>query len=258
MEFTKLDATGNDFVALDWRNRDAALRPSATDVVGWCDRGHGIGADGVLLLFAGEEGLDFRLVFLNPDGSEAFCGNGARAAFDWWSGMDDNSPASARFAALDGVHEGRWMGGLPAVDLLLGADPVETPLGWFVHTGTEHLVVGMSEEEVDRKDLLNWAPPLRHHASFAPRGVNVNAVALAPDSAGHHAMRTYEKGVEAETLSCGSGTVAAAACLRDLHGGDAFAMRAPGGLLGVAFEGKDRAWLSGAVEMPFSGTILPS
>lgn len=258
MEFAKLDATGNDFVALDWRGRDPQHRPGAAEVGAWCDRRHGIGADGVLILCDGRDGLDFGVVFLNPDGSEAFCGNGARAAFSWWLALTGAGQGEARFWATDGAHVGKVMSGQPAVDLHLGAPPVETPHGWFVHTGTEHLVIGMSEDELDGLDLVRWAPPLRHDAAYAPQGVNVNGVSFSPDAKGHHAMRTFEKGVEAETLSCGSGTVAAAAWLRSMNGGDAFALRAPGGLLGVAFEGKDRAWLSGTVENPFSGTILPS
>ena len=107
-------------------------------------------------------------------------------------------------------------------------------------------------------DLVEFALPLRHHEDFAPSGVNVNMVATGTDLEGRFAMRTFEKGVEAETLSCGSGTVAAAAVLRWWSGGDALKFRAPGGTLGVVFEGPTRAWLSGPVEMPFSGTILPS
>ena len=261
MEFVKLDAAGNDFIALDLRAREAGWRPDGGDVQRWCDRRHGIGADGVLLLGPGPEGADFHLTFLNPDGSEAFCGNGARAAFTWWRQLmagDGPQPGDARFTALDGQHEGHWIHGEPCVDLHVKAAPEDTPHGAFVHTGTEHLVLGAAPEDLAGIDLIDLAEPLRNHPDFAPYGVNVNVVATSPDAEGRHAMRTFEKGVEGETLSCGSGTVAAAAVLRWQNGGEAFMFRAPGGKLGVVFEGADRAWLSGPVHMPFSGTILPS
>ena len=85
MQFVKLDAAGNDFIGLDLRDSTGPDRPDPNDVARWCDRRHGVGADGVLLLQPGGSGADFDLVFLNPDGSEAFCGNGARAAFSWLS-----------------------------------------------------------------------------------------------------------------------------------------------------------------------------
>ena len=97
-----------------------------------------------------------------------------------------------------------------------------------------------------------------HRIRATPHTATYNVVANAPDAAGRHAIRTFEKGVEGETLSCGSGTVAAAAVLRWASGGKAFKFSAPGGHLGVVLEGEKRAWLSGPVEMPFSGTILPS
>jgi len=261
MEFVKLDAAGNDFIALDLRSREAEWRPEAREVHRWCDRRHGIGADGILLLGPGSEGTDYHLTFLNPDGSEAFCGNGARAAFAWWRGlMDDgpDTPAAAKFTAVDGRHEGHWVQGEPCVDLHVKAAPEDTPHGAFVQTGTEHIVLGMAPEHLPDLDLVALAEPIRHHPDFAPSGVNVNVVATHPDPEGRHAMRTFEKGVEAETSSCGSGTVAAAAVLRWQNGGGVFTFMAPGGRLGVVFEGEDRAWLSGPVDMPFKGTILPS
>lgn len=258
MDFVKLDAAGNDFIALDWRGKAGAHRPAEEDVVRWCDRRHGIGADGLLMLTDGQGGVDFHLTFLNPDGSEAFCGNGARAAFHWWWTLMGGAAEHVRFSAVDGVHEGHRVEGEPCVDLRIGAPPEDTPHGAFVHTGTEHLVLGIEAEALETLDLFRLADPLRHHPDFAPRGVNVNVVATTPDAEGRYAMRTFEKGVEGETLSCGSGTVAAAAVLRWASGGDAFRFRAPGGMLGVVLEGEDRAWLSGPVEMPFSGAILPS
>ena len=257
MEFVKLDACGNDFIALDLREREGEWRPASEQVARWCHRRHGIGADGLLLLQPGREGADFHLTFLNPDGSEAFCGNGARAAFTWWRTLTEGQFNDARFTAVDGAHEGHWVEGEPCVDLHLKAEPQDTPHGAFVDTGTQHLVVGMTTEHLVDLNLPELARPLRHHEDFAPLGVNVNVVATAPHADGRFALRTFEKGVEAETLSCGSGTVAAAAVLRWANGGDAFQFQAPGGPLGVVFEGQQRAWLSGPVEMPFSGRILP-
>lgn len=258
MEFVKLDAAGNDFVGIDLRKGDSkGWRPSVEETARLCNRRHGIGADGILLLEE-EEGVDFRLTFLNPDGSEAFCGNGARAAFTWWRTAMAEPRDVARFLALDGAHEGHWIQGEPCVDLQIKTAPRDTPHGTFVHSGTEHLVVGLAQEELPSLDLVALARPLRAHADFSPQGVNVNVVSTVVDTEGRYSIRTYEKGVEAETLSCGSGTVAAAAVLRWSIGGEVFKFRATGGNMGVVFEGKDRAWLSGPVEMPFIGAILPS
>lgn len=257
MQFVKLDAAGNDFIGLDLRDSTGPERPSTQDVVRWCDRKRGVGADGVLLLKSGAAGADFDLVFLNPDGSEAFCGNGARAAFTWWRQLNGGEFPDAHFSARDGIHEGHWVEGEPCVDLLVKTMPEDTGHGAFVDTGTGHIVLGTAPEDLAGLDLLDLAIPIREHPDFAPHGVNVNVVAVSPDVEGRYAMRTFEKGVEAETLSCGSGTVASAAVLRWQNGGKAFKFRAPGGLLGVVFEGERRAWLSGPVTMPFSGTILP-
>ena len=258
MEFVKLDAAGNDFIALDVRSKASGWRPEAAHTWLWCDRRHGVGADGILLLGPGADGVDYHLTFLNPDGSEAFCGNGARAAFAWWRdgiARDGEAPVEARFTAMDGRHEGHWVEGEPCVDLHVKATPEDTPHGAFVHTGTEHLVLGAAPEDLADLDLIDLAEPLRHHPDFAPHGVNVNVVATEPGPDGRYAMRTFEKGVEGETLSCGSGTVAAAAVLRWQNGGDAFTFAPSGGHLGVVFEGADRAWLSGPVNRPFSGVL---
>ena len=96
MDFVKLDAAGNDFIALDVRSRGADWRPDSRDALLWCDRRHGVGADGILLLGPGADGLDYHLTFLNPDGSEAFCGNGARAAFAWWRSSSWEPTATSR------------------------------------------------------------------------------------------------------------------------------------------------------------------
>ena len=261
MEFVKLDAAGNDFIALDARSRGLQWRPEAGEVQAWCHRRHGVGADGLLLLGPGSDGMDYHLTFLNPDGSEAFCGNGARAAFTWWRTLmanENHAPREAKFSAVDGCHEGHWVQGEPCVDLHVKALPKDTPHGAFVHTGTEHVVLGSAPEDLPTLNLTELAEPIRLHSDFAPAGVNVNVVATHPDAHGHYAMRTFEKGVEGETLSCGSGTVAAAAVLRWQNGEKAFTFWAPGGKLGVVFEGQNRAWLSGPVHMPFKGTILPS
>lgn len=258
MQFVKLDAAGNDFIGLDLRDSTGPDRPDPNDVARWCDRRHGVGADGVLLLQPGGSGADFDLVFLNPDGSEAFCGNGARAAFSWWRTLHAGQFSDARFNAMDGLHEGHWVEGEPCVDLHVKTLPEDTDHGAFVNTGTEHIVLGIAPEDLVDLDLFDLAVPIRQHPDFDPNGVNVNVVAISPDAEGRYAMRTYEKGVEGETLSCGSGTVAAAAVLRWQNGGTAFRFSTPGGYLGVVFEGEERAWLSGPVEMPFSGAILPS
>ena len=103
-------------------------------------------------------------------GARAFCGNGARAAFTWWRTLTEEQFNDARFTAVDGAHEGHWVQDEPCVDLHVQDGPKDTPHGAFVHTGTEHLVVGMSTEHLLDLNLVELAHPIRHHEDFAPLG----------------------------------------------------------------------------------------
>ncbi len=221
--FTKMHGAGNDFVVVDAAElRGAPL--AAWQIAALCDRRLGVGADGFIVIGPGREGeTDFRMIYHNADGGEAeMCGNGARCsvAFAHGRGL---APRSCRFDTWSGPLEGVVHGAgdievsLPGWrDLDLAVDLEGAP--WTsmgsCNTGVPHLVVPVPD--VDAVDLERWGPLLRRHDRFAPAGTNVNWVAPRTDGDGF-AIRTYERGVEAETLACGTGASASAVVLCHLQ-----------------------------------------
>lgn len=207
LQFDKWHGTGNDFILVDDRQGPTPIDDPAL-IRRLCDRHSGVGSDGLILLRSPHlYGTDFHMEFFNPDGSKSFCGNGSRCAFAFWSSLN-GGVAKASFTAIDGIHEGAWSGDevaitLPDVKHLVdaGGDEHED----FINTGSPHLLVWV--DDVEAVDLVVDAPPRRNSSRFGPGGTNVNYV--QPYGTGIR-MRTFERGVEAETLSCGSGVVAAA------------------------------------------------
>ncbi|MEX1132448.1 MAG: diaminopimelate epimerase [Flavobacteriales bacterium] len=207
LQFAKWHGTGNDFILVD--DRDGLLPVDDTALIRrLCDRHSGIGSDGLIALRSPHmHGTDFHMEFFNPDGSKSFCGNGSRCAFAFWSSLN-GGVTDASFTAIDGVHEGTWSGDEVAITLPAVKRSDHDRGGKyedFINTGSPHLLVWV--DDVEAVDLVVDAPPRRHTSRFGPGGTNVNYVQSY--GAGIR-MRTYERGVEAETLSCGSGVVAAA------------------------------------------------
>ncbi len=218
LPFTKMHGAGNDFVMVDGRRLAGPL--DRRTVAALCDRRLGIGADGLIVVAPPlSDDAAFRMIYFNADGGEAeMCGNGARCtvAFAAAAGLADGP---CRFDTFSGVLAGRLHGpgdvevSLPPWrDLALGVALPGSP--WPEHhrcnTGVPHLVIPVPD--VDAVDLATWGPRLRHAPPFGQAGTNVNWV--APDPAGDAwRLRTYERGVEAETLACGTGASAAAVIL---------------------------------------------
>lgn len=209
MKFYKYQGAGNDFLVAD--NRTGAYRDLTKEqIVHLCDRRYGFGADGLMLLESSDK-ADFKMVFFNPDGSGGMmCGNGGRcmvafAAFLGYTSFD--------FEAADGMHVAQILDHEPTLTKmtvrLKMTDVCQweaLPDGdWFLNTGARHrvhFVAGPLEDvsvEVEGKRL-------RHDPYFAPVGTNVNFVEVV--DASHLRVRTFEKGVEAETYACGTGIVA--------------------------------------------------
>jgi diaminopimelate epimerase len=254
MTFTKMHGAGNDFVVVDDRelqfptHDDAWLRALA-------DRRRGIGCDGFILLQPAED-ADFRMCFHNPDGHEVeMCANGARCAarFAHAHGL---AGSAMRIATVAGILSAEIDGDL----VRLGMTPPhscelrKSIAGQTVHsinTGVPHAVVFV--DDVDAADLLGVGCELRNHAEFAPAGTNVNLVSLRPDGL---AVRTYERGVEAETQACGTGVVASALVARALGNCEfpVSVFTAGGDVLVVTGE-DDEVSLIGPAVTTFEGTL---
>ncbi|PSQ97301.1 MAG: diaminopimelate epimerase [Bacteroidetes bacterium SW_9_63_38] len=220
VEFTKMHGTGNDFIVLDnrwYRFSDEELSDLAAT---WCPRRYGVGADGLLALTdTEEEGVDYRMRYVNADGSWAtMCGNGARCLARFALDADFEGPSltfdtdAGRYRATEAEGESRHIRLFvpPAedleLDMTLDEDPAVGPDAvHYVNTGTGHLVLFVSD--IAAVPVQEWAPPLRHDARVHPPGANVNFVEVEEETL---RMRTFEKGVEDETLSCGTGVLAAA------------------------------------------------
>lgn len=259
LHFAKWHGTGNDFILVD--DRMGTFPATDLDVVRrLCDRHFGIGSDGLILIQAAPgKDLDFHMEFFNPDGSKSFCGNGSRCAFAFWSSLEEGA-LSARFSAIEGEHSGAWVG----VEVAISLPPVDR-VSWAehgtevdnIHTGSPHELVWVTDVEAVN---IGTDGPIRRHANrHGAGGSNVNYV--QPWEHGIR-MRTYERGVEAETLSCGSGVVAAA--LSALYRGHAeapVAVSTRGGDLRVEAQrsgenGFEGICLIGPVRMVFHGTII--
>jgi len=265
LSFTKMNGAGNDFVLLD--NRDLALALTAEQIAALCDRHRGVGADGVLLVEPAENGADFRMRYYNADGGEAeMCGNGARCFARFAQKISGHSAAEISFETPAGVIGSQSLGDSvritmsdphshrPPQILEVHNRPLEVH---FLNTGVPHAVVFV--DDLETVDVVKDGSALRHHQAFAPKGTNANFVqVLAP---ARIAIRTYERGVEGETLACGTG-VCAAAILHHLRSGDAapVSVRVRGGdTLQVGFVktagGFTQVTLTGPADFVFDGNI---
>ncbi len=258
IDFCKYQGAGNDFVIID--NMSGLYDNLQTDAIArLCDRRFGIGADGLLLLSASPD-HDFRMVYYNQDGSRAsFCGNGARCLCDFAVSCGVVKPeVPFRFTADDGSHTAIAYPSRHWVDLqMTPVNSVEriSDRAFRLNTGVPHYVEFV--DDLDSIDIMNVAPKIRFAERFMPDGVNVNFAKLLPD--GHVAIRTYERGVEGETLACGTGITASAisaAILTGLNGG--FKVDARGGNLEVRFHRVadsvfDDVHLCGPAVMTFKG-----
>jgi diaminopimelate epimerase len=265
LTFTKMNGAGNDFVMVDNRQGQIELKPET--IVRLCDRHRGIGADGLIaaeLPVSAEAHL--RMRYFNADGGEAeMCGNGARCFSRFGARLLGKTDA-LRFDTLAGLITAELSGeevclgmSVPHSLALGAALPVAgTPLTvHFVNTGVPHAVV--FREDLDGTDVRGLGAGLRYHAHFAPKGTNANFVSARAD--GSLAVRTYERGVEDETLACGTGVVASALIHHLLHGvASPIAVQVKGGetlRVGFRSDGKELrdVTLTGPADFVFSGSI---
>ncbi len=215
LEFIKMNGAGNDFVMLD--NRNATLQLSQKQISFFCDRHRGIGADGLLVLEYVKSEPPYRMRYYNADGLEAeMCGNGARCFTRYLAELEGLSgPIS--FHTQAGIITGTYQGGnqvqivmSPPLNLqlnqTLALDSTQLIELHSINTGVPHAVIFV--KDLPNIPVVNTGRTLRHHDHFAPAGTNINFVESQSEQL--LTIRTYERGVEDETLACGTGIVASA------------------------------------------------
>ncbi len=254
LRFFKYQATGNDFIMVNGFESDINL--TAEQIRFLCERHFGIGSDGLIILRP-DGNTDFFMDFYNPDGTVAgFCGNGGRCSMKMASdlGLVGNE---AVFSARDGVHSARIVeDGQVLLEMKQVCEFKDYDPETYVNTGTHHAVIFV--EAVNELDIVSRARLLRYSDRYAPEGTNVNFVQILGQ--GEIMVRTYERGVEAETLSCGTGVVASALVSARQQGWEApVVVHARGGDLKVFFRKEEECYkdiyLQGPALRVFSGEI---
>jgi diaminopimelate epimerase len=264
VRFAKMNGAGNDFVVID--NRDELLKLSARQIIRLCDRHRGVGADGVLLVEPPAGKADFRMRYYNSDGGEAeMCANGARC-FARFASQVSGEKGQLRFETPAGMVRAELYDTRVKLEL---STPKQMELNRMleiearrlaihsVNTGVPHVVTFV--DDLEATPVHDWGAQIRYHAAFRPNGTNANFVKQIEP--GKIAVRTYERGVEGETLACGTGVTASGlvySALHDLESPIHVLVRG-GDWLEVGFQkggsGFQAVTLEGAADFVFEGTI---
>lgn len=269
LQFFKMNGAGNDFIIVD--NRDLSIHLDAQTIEALCDRNRGIGADGLLAVEPAEHGADYKFRYYNADGGEAeMCGNGARCFGRFTAHLSEEVRDRVTFETIAGTLAAEMVGDNVRIAM---SDPKDLKLNTgvrvpgldadlhFVNTGVPHVVAFVpGGEAFEEFDVFTHGQAIRQHQAFAPAGTNANfATVIAP---GHIEIRTYERGVEDETLACGTGMVASALIHHLLTGAPSpiQVVVAGGDTLEIGFEKTGDATfknvtLTGPADFVFEGTI---
>jgi diaminopimelate epimerase len=251
IEFYKYQGTGNDFIMIDDREKEFDLTDNDL-IAALCERRMGIGADGLILLRE-HDTLDFEMIYFNADGKQSsMCGNGGRCIIAF-AQMLEMTESETTFMAIDGEHKGRLMEDGIYLQMQDVKEIEGVGDGLVLNTGSPHYIEMV--DELDYIDIEKEGRKIRNSAPFKKDGINVNFVLDATELQ----VRTFERGVEAETLSCGTGVVATAIamhyanCIEETL----VSVKTKGGELTVSFEefngGYRNIWLSGEASMVFAG-----
>lgn len=253
VDFVKYQGTGNDFVMLD--NMSGKFDSLTIDQIRFlCDRKLGIGADG-LIKISKDNAADFYVDYFNSDGSVSFCGNGARCsvAFAIELGLIQST---TQFNAVDGIHRAEMSDGIVRLEMRDVSQIDRVNEDYYVETGSPHYV---HLKEYTDADIVEYGKKIRYSETFEKQGVNVNYLThLSKDSI---LVETYERGVEDETLSCGTGVTACALVQMSLNEGlSRVDVSTKGGNLSVEAtpdgkRGFTNIWLSGPATRVFHGTV---
>ena len=252
LEFYKYQGTGNDFVMID--NRLKTFPKENTKVISQiADRHFGIGADGIILI-ENDDKYDFKMIYFNADGSQTFCGNGGRCAvaFAKQLGIIESR---TNFIAVDGEHFAEIKNNIVSLKMIDVDEIIIKEKAVFAYTGTQHHVELV--ESLDNYPVFENGKKIRY--SYADPGSNVNFVQQINENT--FRVRTYEKGVEDETLACGTGVTAVAIAMHKIGKTKNKTIKLPveGGNLEVNFTEENgvykNVFLKGAAKFVFKGTI---
>lgn len=249
--FVKYQGTGNDFVivnALQAQALPTDLKAFAREI---CDRHFGVGSDGLIVLKQHEE-LDFYMDFYNPDGSQSFCGNGSRCAVHFYSSIAQKQ-GEIHFEAIDGKHQAHYNGDEVSIEMKLYAPIAQKQEDLILDTGSPHYLI--FKDELPGTNVVEEARKIRYSDAFKEEGINVNFVKITGNAVD---IQTYERGVEDETLSCGTGVTAAAIGAAEKAGlSSPVVVHARGGKLSVSFDREgdqySRIYLKGPAVKVFEG-----
>ncbi|MDZ7607996.1 MAG: diaminopimelate epimerase [Cyclobacteriaceae bacterium] len=252
LAFFKYQGTGNDFIMIDDREETFELA-NHSFIAQLCHRRFGIGADGLILLRNHSE-ADFEMIYYNADGYlTTLCGNGSRCAVQFASHLGLVS-TSCRFMTVQGILGATLGDGLVEINMPDVQAIENHPDHFFLNTGSPHHVCYVND--VKNYDVFNLGRKIRNGAPYFKEGSNVNFVEILDFN--HIFVRTYERGVEDETLSCGTGVTAAALTLSLKGGASPIFVQTPGGNLSISFEkdtngGFKNVRLKGPAERVFEG-----
>jgi diaminopimelate epimerase len=256
LSFSKYHGAGNDFIIID--NRNGGFSQDKEIIHFLCHRQLGVGADG-LMLFSNHESLDFSMKYFNADGEEgSMCGNGGRCISAFYFN-NISSKKHLAFLAYDGEHHSEIINNEKNQSVVrLQLSDVENVQrineGFLLNTGSPHFVEFV--ENVEVIDVKVFGNELRYSDQFSPHGVNVNFVEFQQNKL---YVRTYERGVEDETLSCGTGVTASAIAASYIKNLSDFDIITRGGNLQVSFDKSGNSfcniWLTGPATFVYSGQI---
>lgn len=255
INFSKYNGAGNDFILID--DRENLINDNKSLISYLCDRHFGIGADGLIILKESSNS-DFEILHYTSDGNlGSLCGNGSRCAVLFAFDKDIISTNTV-FHAFDGVHNAEILdNGLIKMEMKVNSDIVSNSYGTWLDTGSPHLVV--QKNDTDELDVNNEGRLIRYNDFYKEKGVNVNFVEKISDN--QFKIRTYERGVENETLACGTGSTASAICMNFLGKTNSsnITMQCKGGDLSVQFNSSEKDYkeisVTGPAKLVFEGVI---
>jgi diaminopimelate epimerase len=256
IKFTKYEGTGNDFLLVN--NLDGSCSNLSLErIQKICKRRFGVGADGLIKINQSEK-ASFYMDYYNADGSQSFCGNGARCAVHFAKEIGIDLSDAIKFEAIDGIHEASIEGGLVKLKMIDVSRIDKKGDAFEIYTGSPHYI--QLSEDISSKYVISLGRSIRFSEPYKDQGINVNV--LKEIDSNHISIATYERGVEDETLSCGTGATACA-LLWDFISSESLNevfVKVKGGELSVQFErnqkdGYSNIYLIGPATKVYDGII---